>query len=87
MGNHLDLICAKLRSTEEELQKTKEHLDLACIKLKNTEEELHSTKDQFEETTAKLKERINALENKPSFTRGRLMASIKSQKKLELKTI
>ncbi|XP_068718085.1 TNF receptor-associated factor 4-like [Montipora capricornis] len=65
MGNHLDLVCAKLRSTEEELRKTKEHLDLACIKLKNTEEELHSTKDQFEETTAELKERINALENKP----------------------
>ena len=63
--NHLDLVCTKLRSTEEELWNTKDHLDLACTKLKNTEEELQSTKEKFEETTKKHEERIHALENKP----------------------
>ena len=65
MGNHLDLVCAKLRSTEEELRDTKEHLDLACTKLKNTEEEMQKTKEQFKEITKKLHERIDALVNKP----------------------
>ena len=61
MGNHLDLVCATLRSTEEELR---ESIDLACTKLKNTEEELQNTKEQFKEITKKLHERIVALEKK-----------------------
>ena len=55
MGNHLDLMCTKLRSTEEELQETKDHLDLACTKLTNTEEELHNTKEHLDLACTKLK--------------------------------
>ena len=54
MGNHLDLVCAMLRSTDEELRETKEHLDLACTKLTNTEDELHNTKEDIDFAWTKL---------------------------------
>ena len=55
MRVHLDLVCTKCRSTEEELRKTKEHLDLACTKLNNTDEELRNTKDHLDLACTKLR--------------------------------
>ena len=63
MGNHLDLMCTKLRSTEEELRKTKDHLDLACTKLTNTEIELQNTKEHLDVACTKLKNTEEELRN------------------------
>ncbi|XP_068701663.1 TNF receptor-associated factor 4-like [Montipora foliosa] len=60
MGNHLDLVCAKLRSTEEELRET---IDLACTKLTNTEEELRNTKEHLDVACTKLKNTEEELQN------------------------
>ncbi|XP_068720753.1 TNF receptor-associated factor 4-like [Montipora capricornis] len=60
MGNHLDLVCAKLRSTEEELRET---IDLACTKLANTEEELRNTTEHLDVACTKLKNTEEELQN------------------------
>ncbi|XP_068700854.1 TNF receptor-associated factor 4-like [Montipora foliosa] len=60
---HIDLVCTKLKNTEEELRNTKDHLALACAKLENTEEELRNTKDHLDLTCAKLKNTEEELRN------------------------
>ncbi|XP_068718089.1 TNF receptor-associated factor 4-like [Montipora capricornis] len=63
MGNHLDLVCARLKNTEEELWNTKDHLDLACTKLTNTETELQNTKEHLDLACTKLTNTETELQN------------------------
>ncbi|XP_068701662.1 TNF receptor-associated factor 4-like [Montipora foliosa] len=60
---HLDLVCTKLKNTEEELRNTKDHLDLTCAKLENTEEELKNTKEGLDLACTKLENTEEELKN------------------------
>jgi len=51
---HLDLACAKLNNTQEELRDTKRKL----------EEKFNVCQNEFKETTRKLEEKIDTLENR-----------------------